>query len=110
MKRLSLLTAFVLVASLSLLLMPQTGASLAPDASPNAAPMRSVTAPRGAGTLPVIDGDVKEWLGLNATLLNKDTANYVQGEVPSLADLSAALRIAWVPKACTSPPRSPTMC
>jgi hypothetical protein len=96
MKRLSLLTVFVLVASLSLLLMPQTGASLAPDASPNAAPMRSVTAPRADG-LPVIDGDVNEWLGLSATFLNKDTANYIRGEVPTLADLSAALRIAWAP-------------
>jgi hypothetical protein len=97
MKRLSLLTVVVLVASLSLLLMPQAGAGLAPDGSPNAAPMRSVTAPR-AGTLPVVDGDVNEWLGLSATFLNKDTANYIQGDVPTLADLSAALRVVWVPE------------
>ncbi len=50
-----------------------------------------------AGIRPLVDGDVSEWSGLDATFLNKDTAHTIVGDVPSYADLSTALRIAWTP-------------
>ncbi len=48
---------------------------------------------------PVVDGDLTEWAGLSQTLLNKDTASSITGEVPAFADLSAGLRSAWAPDA-----------
>ena len=56
-----------------------------------------ISAPR-AGTRPVINGNVNEWQGINSVILNKDHASYIWGEVPVLADLSAALRVAWAPE------------
>jgi hypothetical protein len=52
-----------------------------------------------AGARPVIDGDLTEWAGLNATSLNKDNASAITGAVPTLTDLSAELRAAWAPDA-----------
>ena len=54
------------------------------------------SAPR-AGARPVIDGDLVEWQTLGQTLLNKDTADTIAGEIPAYADLSAGLRAAWAP-------------
>ena len=56
----------------------------------------SVVLPR-AGARPTIDGNLAEWQALSQTLLNKDTASTITGEVPSYADLSADLRAAWAP-------------
>ncbi len=57
-------------------------------------PGRSVTAPR-AGTRPTVDGNLAEWQPLNQTLLNQNTASSITGQLPSYADLSAGLRVAW---------------
>ena len=55
-----------------------------------------IAAPR-AGARPIIDGNLAEWQALGQTLLNKDTAATITGQVPSYADLSAGLRTAWAP-------------
>ena len=55
---------------------------------------KTVTALR-AGSRPTVDGDLSEWQGLSQTLLNKDTAATVTGDLPTYADLSAGLRAAW---------------
>ena len=52
-----------------------------------------------AGARPTIDGNLTEWQALSQTLLDKDTASTITGEVPSYADLSAGLRAAWAPDA-----------
>lgn len=48
---------------------------------------------------PLIDGNLTDWQGFSAIPLNKDNASTIRGEIPSDADLSAALRIAWAPNA-----------
>ena len=67
--------------------------------TPTATPtIKTITVPR-AGARPVVDGYLAEWQTLGQTLLNKDTASTVEGQVPSHADLSAGLRGAWAPEA-----------
>ena len=45
---------------------------------------------------------------MGQTLLNRDTAATISGQIPTYADLSAGLRTAWAPEGSTSPPPSPT--
>ncbi len=61
-------------------------------------PIGSVTAPR-AGVRPIVDGDLQEWNGLDATFLDYTTAATIVGDVPTPADLSLRLRAAWAPEA-----------
>jgi hypothetical protein len=61
-----------------------------------AAPTASVVAPR-AGARPTVDGNLAEWQALGQTLLNRDTASTITGQIPTPADLSAGLRTAWTP-------------
>lgn len=51
-----------------------------------------------ADVRPVIDGNLTEWHALAETLLNKDTAATIAGDLPTYADLSAGLRAAWAPE------------
>ena len=57
---------------------------------------RTVTALR-AGAGPVVDGKLAEWQALSQTLLNKNSASSIAGQIPTYADLSAGLRTAWAP-------------
>ena len=54
---------------------------------------------RRAGARPVIDGKLDEWQALGQTLLDRDTAATITGQIPTPADLSAGLRTAWAPEA-----------
>lgn len=56
----------------------------------------TLTAPR-AGVRPWVDGDLGEWAFLGAEFLNSDPGyhSYIHGQVPTKADLSATLRLAW---------------
>ncbi len=60
-------------------------------------PSLVLTAPR-AGVRPVIDGNLTEWHALDQTLLDKDNAATITGDIPTYADLSAGLRAAWAPE------------
>lgn len=60
-------------------------------------PGRSITAPRAGAQRPVVDGNLAEWQRLSQTLLNQNTASSITGLLPSSADLSAGLRVAWAP-------------
>ena len=51
-----------------------------------------------ADVRPVIDGNLTEWHALAETVLNKDTAATITGDIPTYADLSAGLRAAWAPE------------
>ena len=113
------LTAVILTG----LLFTQLGAASAPATVPASTPTGTITPPQPgtptptrtatstvepkpgtvtalrAGTRPVIDGNLDEWQTLAQTLLNKDTASSISGEIPVPADLSAGLRAAWAPEA-----------
>ncbi len=52
---------------------------------------------RRAGSVPVVDGDIGEWAGLNAASLNKDNASRIIGAPPGLTDLSGRLHVVWTP-------------
>ena len=52
-----------------------------------------------AGVRPIIDGNVAEWHALNPTLLDRDTAGSITGQIPMAADLATGLRTAWAPEA-----------
>ncbi len=85
------------------------GVSLAPTGMPSATDVladsvgpfaqKNITAPR-ADTRPLVDGDIREWEFLAAEFLNSDPDyhSYIYGEVPTKADLSASLRLAWAPE------------
>jgi hypothetical protein len=59
----------------------------------------SIIEARQAGARPVIDGKMAEWQALNQTLLDRDTASTIAGQIPTSADLSAGLRGAWASEA-----------
>ena len=60
-------------------------------------PGRSLAAPRAGAQRPVLDGNLAEWQPLSQTWLNQNTASSITGLLPSSADLSAGLRVAWAP-------------
>ena len=59
-------------------------------------PTKTVTALQTVGR-PTVDGNLTEWQALSQARLDKDTASFIEGAVPSQADLSAGLRTAWAP-------------
>jgi hypothetical protein len=64
------------------------------------APRSGVIRALRAGTRPILDGDLAEWLALDATSLDATTASFREGEQrsPTPADLSVELRSAWAPE------------
>ncbi len=70
-----------------------------PTATATATPVPKIVGAVSAGLPPAIDGDLTEWGALTSTRLNAGAGyyNYVSGETPTLADLSAELRSAWAP-------------
>ncbi len=70
-----------------------------PTATATATPVPKIVSAVNADLPPVIDGNLNEWGALTSTRLNASSGfyNYVWGEFPPLADLSAELRTAWAP-------------
>ena len=67
-----------------------------PTSTPTPPDMRRTVASRFFPTAPDIDGDLGEWVGVPAVVLDADTADYVHPrQVPDVADASAVLRSGW---------------
>ena len=60
-------------------------------------PAQAVVNVLQVGGAPNLDGNPGEWGGLTPIQLDRTTASVITGEHPTLADLSAGLRAAWVP-------------
>ena len=68
-----------------------------PTATVTATPVPKIVGAVGAALPPTVDGNLSEWGALTSTRLNAGVGfhNFIQGDIPTLADLSAELRTAW---------------
>ena len=80
---------------------PGAGTPAPPPAAHPMDPAAAVITVARAVNAPTIDGNLVEWSGLASTPLNTSAGNYstYTGAFPTLADLSASLRVAWAPSA-----------